>query len=457
VITGVDAGSVASEAGLSAGDLIITLNGSPCGGGIYLRGFTKEANPTGPVPPLLARITSLNGVELQGAFDWINAPPPHDGQTDRFLFFGQTELTHVDRRLVQPVTSSNLTERGASVAMRLQCLKNGEITTLDVPPGTGTGLHVELTAYPLIFSPLNRLRVGDPVPMDPGSYLLVARKEGFEDLRFPLLLNRSAQRECAVSLLPVGTTPAGAVYIPPGPCYLGGDPKALMSGPLREVILPGFFMSRQEVTTRDWFEFVNDEETLKHIAESGETRFLPRDSKGLIASKSPTGIGYDRGAGYPQTPIFGVSWNDIDAFLSWRNRKAEQANELWTYDLPTMAEWEKAARGGDLRQFPWGDRFDHSLTVNFYRKQKHLLDAPGGFEPADESPFGIRDLAGSREEWTKDPFAGIETSDSKNFHVKGGTWGSSVEDAFRLAGAGYKNADAVGGNTGFRLVLRKRE
>jgi formylglycine-generating enzyme required for sulfatase activity len=50
-----------------------------------------------------------------------------------------------------------------------------------------------------------------------------------------------------------------------------------MSGPLREVILPGFFMSRQEVTTRDWFEFVNDEETLKHIAESGETRFLPSE------------------------------------------------------------------------------------------------------------------------------------------------------------------------------------
>lgn len=455
VVAEVAPGTPAAEAGLAPGDLVVALNGNPCGGGIFIRGVDPAGVSGGPVPEPLERVRSLNGVAVEGAFDWINAAPPEDGAPDRLLLAGRDEAAVLDRRAVQPATPLALVERGAPVAMVLACLRNGEPVTVDVPAGQRSGIRAEPTANPLILAGGNVIPGGAGFEVDPGSYLIVARCAGCEDQRYPVVVGRGARVACEIRLMPEGSTPAGAVYIPPGPAVLGGDPAALLAGPERHVQMPGFFIARQEATTREWFEFVNDPETLARIAESGETRYLPRDSKGLIVTRREGG-GYDRGAGYPQTPVFGVSWNDVRDYLAWRNRRAAAAGEPWIYDLPTRDEWERAARGADGRLFPWGDRFDHSLAVSFYRKPKHLLDAPGGFEPCDESPFGVRDMAGSREEWTADPYEGVEVAGTANYHVKGGAWGSSVVDAFRLAAGGYKNADATGGNTGFRLVLRPR-
>ena len=107
-----------------------------------------------------------------------------------------------------------------------------------------------------------------------------------------------------------------------------------------------------------------------------------------------------------RTPVLGISWHDVQAYLTWRNRRAEEAGERWIYDLPTAAEWERAARGPDGRSFPWGDRFDFGLTLGLHSAEGRLLrtlpDAPGGSRPDDVSPFGIFDMGGSRREWLRD-------------------------------------------------------
>ena len=156
--------------------------------------------------------------------------------------------------------------------------------------------------------------------------------------------------------------------------------------------------------------------------------------------------------GHCGIPILNPS--DVQDYLVWRNARAAAASEPWRYDLPSEQQWEKAARGVDGRVFPWGDRFDLSLTVNHYRRPDWLLDAPRGFEPCDQSPFGVRDVAGSREEWTRD---GVTFGAEPTYVKRGGHWGTALASAFRVANAVEAGATRAQSTQGLRLVARPAE
>jgi formylglycine-generating enzyme required for sulfatase activity len=149
-------------------------------------------------------------------------------------------------------------------------------------------------------------------------------------------------------------------------------------------------------------------------------------------------------------PVTCISWRDAQAFCRWAGVR-----------LPSEAEWEKVARGGDGRIYPWGDEPPTDRLCNFNEKVGDTT--PVGSYPAGASPYGCLDMAGNVWEWTStlwgwsypyDPSDGRENlsaSDSVFRVMRGGSWYSPASGV----GCGVRNdgyPDLVDGYVGVRVV-----
>ena len=94
-------------------------------------------------------------------------------------------------------------------------------------------------------------------------------------------------------------------------------------------------------------------------------------------------------------PVENVSWNDVQTFL-------EELNELAgeEYRLPTEAEWEYAARGGQRSEGYQYAGSDRAGSVGWYRKNSGHEPHPVGQKRPNE--LGLYDMSGNVTEWTQD-------------------------------------------------------
>lgn len=105
-------------------------------------------------------------------------------------------------------------------------------------------------------------------------------------------------------------------------------------------------------------------------------------------------------------PAVSVTWGQANAYCTWADRR-----------LPTEAEWERAARGDDFRNYPWGDEPPSEVYANFNRLVNDTSRV--GSYAAGASPFGALDMAGNVWEWVADYYGTDYYKSSPEFNPTG--------------------------------------
>lgn len=112
---------------------------------------------------------------------------------------------------------------------------------------------------------------------------------------------------------------------------------------------------------------------------------------------------------HPEMGQFPVVWvTQIDAF---------EYCEAVGKRLPTVQEWEKAARGEDGRLYPWGNEFNKEFAVTSETAPQGIPE-PVGSRKQGQSPYGVMDMAGNVWEWTSSSRKG----DTSYIILKGGSF-----------------------------------
>jgi formylglycine-generating enzyme required for sulfatase activity len=163
-------------------------------------------------------------------------------------------------------------------------------------------------------------------------------------------------------------------------------------------------------------------------------------------------------------PINCVSWQSADAYCRAVGKR-----------LPTEAEWELAAGGGQKSRYPWGTSpASCTLAVTLVSNRSGAScsprgPAPVGSHPKGQSIFGVEDMAGNVEEWVADWYADryevvapqpgssgpIPSPAGPAFGVahvlRGGGWMSRPRET-RVTARSWGSPNEAGSNVGFRCA-----
>lgn len=243
--------------------------------------------------------------------------------------------------------------------------------------------------------------------------------------------------------LRVPPPPPEMVAIPAGEFIRGSDkvdvnqqaselgttkPWYLDEHPRHKQRLPLFYIDRNEVTNAQYKAFIDATRAKPPVYFIGRT--IP--------------------PGRENHPVTDVSWYEADHFCRWNGKR-----------LPTEAEWEKAARGTDGREFPWGEEYDKSKLNAGDSGRGDII--PVGSLKGGASPYGVMDMSGNVWEWVEDWYQPYPNSTyqshlfgEKQKVFRGGGWGGvghySLPLFYRAAYRSSIPPDEAYADLGFRCA-----
>jgi formylglycine-generating enzyme required for sulfatase activity len=167
----------------------------------------------------------------------------------------------------------------------------------------------------------------------------------------------------------VGDRDGGNMLLVPGDIFLMGSNDTQAESPPHQVKLSSFYIDQHEVTNAQFQRFL------------AETQYKGQPpGKWLTDEKAR--------AEAESLPVVNINFKDAEAYGAWAGKQ-----------LPTEAQWEMSARTSESHRYPWGDGAPRWSRPRAYDQIDPIMSFP-----EDVSPYGVFDLAGNVEEWTRDWF-----------------------------------------------------
>jgi sulfatase modifying factor 1 len=247
--------------------------------------------------------------------------------------------------------------------------------------------------------------------LTPGTYTVSVEASGYVTKDETVTLGPNEKRALLIEM-EEGQVPPGMVLIPAGEFLMGYDNGAPDERPRRSVQVDAFYIDKYEVTNEEFKQVFKD-----HRFESGKEK----------------------------APASNVTWEQADSYARAVGKR-----------LPTEEEWEKAARGTDGLEYPWGNEFNAELC-NSAEKPTLGTEEVGSYR-AGASPYGCMDMAGNVYEWTSSWYnaypgnTSIEKDYGQIFRVlRGGSYLSNKYDV-RCASRHYDRMKGRDRGYGFRCA-----
>jgi len=215
---------------------------------------------------------------------------------------------------------------------------------------------------------------------------------------------------------------AKMMFIPKGKFIMGSD-KYSAEKPVQSVFLDEFYIDKHLVTNAQFQKFFD---ATKYVTDAekdgaGLVRIGRRWKKVEGANwRMPDGLTAIDGR--EDHPVSQISFNDAFKYCEWVKK-----------ELPTEAQWEKAARGPDGNEYPWGNQEPNDTMANF----DNLIGTTSPVTNYDkgQSTFGAFDMAGNVYQWTRDWYGTGERptenptgpAEGKEKVIKGGSFIEGVE------------------------------
>lgn len=154
-------------------------------------------------------------------------------------------------------------------------------------------------------------------------------------------------------------------------------------------------------------------------------------------------------------PVVGVCWYEAEAYCNWLSKKIVAVPDGYVARLANDHEWERAARGKDGREYPWGEGFNKTASNTW--DSDATGSGLGGTTAVCTFPNGVSadevwDMSGNVWEWTRSWY-----DDDKKYHiVRGGSW-IGYHWFARASFCNWSIPLMFNDDLGFRVVIAPKE
>lgn len=232
-----------------------------------------------------------------------------------------------------------------------------------------------------------------------------------------------------------GSCPKGMIAIAGGTLTMGSTDGEPSERPPHPVSVSAFCLDATEVTVADY-----------HACLKAGRCFSPKASRligpGAMTTETPDDSGCNDGVrGREGHPMNCVPWSFAREYCDAQGKR-----------LPSEEEWEYAARGSELRSFPWGAAPPGPGVC--WKRARGEGTCAAGASAADQSPLGVLDLAGNVSEWTMTPYASYDGcwSESGAVAIRGGSFSAASAPDLRGARRESTARTTRGPQIGFRCA-----